>query len=159
MALITWSNEYCVNINEIDEEHQELINLINNLEDAYKAWQIKLVDHSLFRWYFNEFTMFMNYHFQTEERIFKERNYRNLDYHENEYDILSTKLLETQKNIAKAEMFAAEEIINFITHWLNQHILSIFQMQAQTHAKIQKTPTEKSRFDVLDDFGELLTPA
>jgi hemerythrin len=57
MALITWSNEYCVNINDIDEEHQELIHLINNLEAAYKAWQTNLVDHSLFRWYFNEFTM------------------------------------------------------------------------------------------------------
>jgi len=153
MALITWSNEYCVNINDIDEEHQELITLINNLEAAYTAWQSKLVDHSLFRWYFNEFTMFMNYHFQTEERIFKERNYSNLDYHQDEYDELSAKLLETQTQLVKVEMFAAEEIINFITNWLHQHILSILQMQAQAHAKTQKA--EKSRFDILDDFDEV----
>jgi hemerythrin-like metal-binding protein len=159
MALITWSNEYCVNIDDIDEEHQELINLINNLEEAYQAWQANIVDHSLFRWYFNEFAMFMNYHFQTEERIFKERNYSHLEYHRDEYDKLSMKLLDAQKNLAKAEMFAAEEIMNFITHWLNQHILYILQMQTQVQTKAHKIQTEKSRLDVLDDFGEVLTPA
>ncbi|WP_069471933.1 hemerythrin family protein [Candidatus Marithrix sp. Canyon 246] len=99
----------------------------------------------------------MNYHFQTEERIFKERNYSNLDYHQDEYDELSAKLLETQTQLVKVEMFAAEEIINFITNWLHQHILSILQMQAQDHAKTQKV--EKSRFDILDDFGDVLIPA
>jgi hemerythrin-like metal-binding protein len=99
----------------------------------------------------------MNYHFQTEDRIFKECNYSNLDYHQDEYDQLSAKLLETQAQLVKVEMFAAEEIINFITNWLHQHILSILQMQAQVHAKTQKA--EKSRFDILDDFGEVLIPA
>lgn len=95
----------------------------------------------------------MNYHFQTEERLFKEHNYSNIDYHQDEYDKLEVKLLETQTQLVKAEMFAAEEIINFITHWLQQHILSILQMQTQAHAKTQKV--EKSRFDILDDFDEV----
>lgn len=37
MALITWNDNFSVNIAEIDKQHQKLITIINELDEAIKA--------------------------------------------------------------------------------------------------------------------------
>jgi hemerythrin len=36
MDLINWSNDYSVNIKDIDDQHVKLVNLINDLHSAMK---------------------------------------------------------------------------------------------------------------------------
>lgn len=74
MALIVWNKDLSVNVAEIDEQHHNLVDLINDLYEAMKKDQstkildniiISLIDYSVV-------------HFNTEESILKKFNYPDL---------------------------------------------------------------------------------
>lgn len=37
MALFVWSDKYSVNINEIDNQHKKLVDILSSLHDSMKA--------------------------------------------------------------------------------------------------------------------------
>ena len=65
MALIEWKDEFCVGIPDVDHEHQEIINLINNLHDAMSVENatISVMD------FLGEIYSNFSAHFALEEKI------------------------------------------------------------------------------------------
>ncbi len=65
MAAFVWSDQYRVDIREIDEQHQRLFQLASGLNDAMGSGKGKEV---LFR-VFNELIAYTRTHFATEDRL------------------------------------------------------------------------------------------
>ena len=66
MALIQWSSSLSVKVKQIDDEHQKLIKLINDLNDAMRVGKGKEALGKII----NELVNYAAVHFNTEERYF-----------------------------------------------------------------------------------------
>lgn len=120
MPLIEWSNKYSIGIDSIDEQHKELIALINKLNIAMAHGEAASVVASIFEGLAN----YTKVHFAYEEALFKKHGYPQSTEH----------LKEHQQLIKRVEQFKFEfeqdlsgavslELIQFMTHWLLDHIL------------------------------------
>jgi len=65
MALISWNDNLSVHVGEIDRQHQQLIKMINDLDDAMKQGKGKEVLGKIVKG-LSDYTA---YHFSTEERF------------------------------------------------------------------------------------------
>ena len=65
MPIISWCDEYSVNVGEIDSQHKEMITLVNNLHAAVEARANKDDLKELLV----ELVEFTRKHFSTEEQL------------------------------------------------------------------------------------------
>ncbi|MCK5522946.1 MAG: hemerythrin family protein [Thiomargarita sp.] len=123
MAFITWSNEYSVNIKEIDRQHQFLINIINKMHELVMTDAGDAANRSDIRRVFAKLADYTDYHFRTEEELFKTHNYPGFKIHKQQHNELVLQILELQRRFLKNEVSITQEIFNFLKKWLLNHIL------------------------------------
>lgn len=119
MSLIEWDKKYSVGINSIDEQHQQLIDLINRLNVAMAQGEPASVIADIL----NGLTQYTKIHFAYEEKLFDMHGYPESDSHSAEH----------QKMIDRVDQFHFEfeqdpsgaislELMQFLTNWLTGHI-------------------------------------
>lgn len=84
MPIVTWCDEYNVNVEEIDTQHRKLLELVNDLHSSVEA----CVDKNDLKNLLIELLEFTKVHFSTEERFMKEYDYPELAEHHKEHRIL-----------------------------------------------------------------------
>jgi len=118
MDLITWEETMSVNVQEIDKQHQGLINLINDLNKAMRERKTKevldeiissLIDYTLT-------------HFLTEEKYFEKFEYLSASAHKKEHNDFVNRVSEFKKNFDEGKMMLSIEIMDFLKDWLTNHI-------------------------------------
>lgn len=121
MAFIIWSDEYSVNINELNEQHKQLINIINRVYEASQSGAEK----SVIRRIFVELAEYAAYHFKAEEKLLKGYGYPNFEQHRRQHEQLVVILLELQLRFRKGTMTLSEDMLNFLKNdWLLKHIVA-----------------------------------
>jgi hemerythrin len=125
MPIVYWSNEYSIGNEEIDHQHEHIINLVNALEIADTsgdgAATADLVLTHLLR--------YMAKHFAEEEQLMKDVGYPGLEEHQRQHGACSCKLAQFVSQVASGEMNAAE-CVPFIRQWLHTHMLESDQRYA-----------------------------
>jgi hemerythrin len=118
-ALFKWTDEYSVGIEEIDNQHKTLFDLINRLyfaalnrEDATETVEIldTLLDYT-------------RTHFALEEKLLESAGYADLAEHAQEHRRFIEKLNSVVQKFMIEEKTVTFELINFLKHWLKEHIL------------------------------------
>ncbi len=120
MNFIKWSEQYSVNIKKIDEQHQNLIKLINKMHEIIIAGGEKNEIEELFE----ELFEYTNYHFNTEEQLLKNYHYPDWKAHQKEHDILIIQLLQLKVRLIKGNQTIPLETFAFLNNWLINHILN-----------------------------------
>ena len=77
MGLIKWNSFYSVHIDELDEQHKELIHLINEMYDAMKNGKGTDALGSIL----SELVEYTKYHFDAEEKLFLQYGYPEREAH------------------------------------------------------------------------------
>ncbi|MDR0454266.1 MAG: bacteriohemerythrin [Deferribacteraceae bacterium] len=81
MPLITWNDTLSVKITKFDEEHKELVKMINNLHDTVTYAQgFEVVSRTL-----KELVNYTQTHFKHEEEFLQKCNYSELEAHKEEH--------------------------------------------------------------------------
>jgi len=116
--LIVWSEEYEIGHDLIDQQHQTLVNMINELnrivagqgsrEDTEKILS-KLIDYTVF-------------HFSGEEEIFKNSAYPCTAAHIEKHEDLVQKITEFWEEFRNNRADVSDELLEFLTDWLTNHI-------------------------------------
>ncbi len=119
--MITWKNEYSVKVNEIDEQHKKLIDMINHLETAMRAGKGKDALESIF----NGLVDYTKSHFATEERLMTTHQYPDKTAHLAEHLALTHKALDLQRKLRQREIGLAIPTADFLSNWLTGHILGM----------------------------------
>ncbi len=119
MTLIPWDESYNLGIREIDEQHQSLVALINQLHDAMLAQKTRTVLGEIIQ----EMAKYTEFHFGTEERYFDEYGYPEALAHKREHDEFIQKVAEFSKNQELGKIMLSMDIINFLQDWLIDHII------------------------------------
>jgi hemerythrin len=119
MALFTWSNEYSVNIKEIDEQHKVLIDLINELHDKMKVGKAKEVLGDILE----KLIDYTVYHFNHEEKLFTSNGYPDSSIHKTVHIGLVQQVKDIKKNFEGGNVVLSMDVMNFLKGWLGNHIL------------------------------------
>jgi len=118
MAFLNWSDEYSVNIKEIDRQHMQLLELINNLHSGMKEGKGKAILGSVL----DELVKYTEYHFDFEEKLFTKHGYPEAASHKNLHVDLVKKVIQYKTDFDSGKTVLTMEILNFLKEWLLKHI-------------------------------------
>ena len=117
--LMPWGAKLKIGIDQIDEQHKELVKMVNELHRAMKmkmgareAGQIltRLADYTV-------------YHFKNEEDLFEKHKYADREAHKAYHDKLVAQVLEFKKEFDGGRAALSMDLMQFLTDWLRNHIL------------------------------------
>lgn len=118
MALINWQPDFSVNVAEIDEQHQLLVNMINDLYDAMRARKEKEVLGKLL----SRLSVYAAMHFAKEEHYFDLFDYPEAEAHKNEHFEIEQKIMQLESDFNNGAENISMEIMKFLSNWLIGHI-------------------------------------
>ena len=121
MALIEWQENYSVGIQEFDEQHKSLIDIINTLHDSQKQnreWQtLAVILRSLMAYAAN--------HFAVEEKLMVQYGYPDFDRHRLAHNEFVRTITNFQEDFQEARAVLPDELMHFLSEWLVGHILVV----------------------------------
>ncbi|MDC0335683.1 bacteriohemerythrin [Pseudodesulfovibrio sp.] len=119
MPLIEWSNALSVGFDEIDKDHEKLVGIINNFNEAIEQKKDKddLEEH------LDDLIEYTSWHFRHEERLMQGVAYPKMEQHQQIHRELATKAVEIQKQFGDGDDSVLDVLIPFLKDWLTNHIL------------------------------------
>jgi|WetSurMetagenome_2_1015567.scaffolds.fasta_scaffold1002654_1 hemerythrin len=121
MALIQWDSTFSVNVAEIDKQHQKLVALINNLNEAMKQGKGKDILAKIIE----ELTDYTRNHFTFEEGYFDKFRYPAAASHKLEHGNFVKKISEFKNGFDNGKLALTIEVMGFLRDWLKNHIQGI----------------------------------
>lgn len=118
LALINWSNDLSVQVGPVDNQHKELIRLINDLNDAMLKGKSKEVTSKILDGLAN----YTVEHFGFEERNFAKFHYAGAAAHKSEHDAFVRKVTEFKTSYDAGKVCLSLDIMQFLKSWLIHHI-------------------------------------
>ncbi len=116
MAYITWSDSFNTTIEEIDNQHRQLVDYINKLDDARQSGDRKTISQVI-----DGLTDYTISHFAFEECLMQDAQYAFVKPHQSIHEAFIKRVNSFKDRFAKGEDIA-EEFQNLLKVWLIQHI-------------------------------------
>lgn len=119
MSLIEWKNSFSVGVPTIDDQHRNLVKMINNLYDEfYKGITDEFIEGLI-----KELEKYTVYHFSYEEKFMMLYNYIGFKEHKSEHDQFIEKIQEYKNTVSKNNKTAVIDFATFLKNWLLKHIM------------------------------------
>ncbi len=118
MPLIRWQASFNIDIKELDQQHQLLVKLLNELYDAMSAGKEKEELGTLL----SRISAFAAMHFAKEEHYFDTFGYPHSDKHKQEHIGFERKLSDFEDDFKAGRANLSKEILAFLFNWLVAHI-------------------------------------
>ncbi|MES9900187.1 MAG: bacteriohemerythrin [Sedimenticola sp.] len=119
MKKIFWEDEFSVGVEELDRQHQKIIEVINSLIDKPRILlRFKNVSSALM-----ELTNYVSEHFLLEERLLQENGYPDLLDHSKKHTAYSKQIGHLCKKSLDGKSEVPHELLGFLTDWWINHIL------------------------------------
>jgi len=121
MQHIKWEDRFSVGIREFDLHHRTMVDMVNDVininagsddPNALPAVVNNLVQYTLF-------------HFTAEEALLVEFKFPELEAHKAEHQELMDQVQLYHDRIKTGESLDASELLEFLSHWLLDHILGM----------------------------------
>lgn len=119
MSLFLWKKSYETGIAEVDDQHRQLVGIINKLSDAMMEQKGYMTVPRILE----ELADYVQLHFTTEEWIMGNSGYPALEEHKKEHLKLTDSLLQFRKEFSQDHKVKPSEVLNFLCVWLKEHIL------------------------------------
>lgn len=118
-VLIEWTEEFSVENEIIDNQHKQLIDMINELYEAFTKSQAKEIVLEIL----TKMAKYTIFHFQTESKLFKKFNYSDSETHNLEHQKFVEQVLEFKKRYKKGDDLLSYDLMSFLQEWLANHIV------------------------------------
>ncbi|MFH1853584.1 MAG: bacteriohemerythrin [Candidatus Neomarinimicrobiota bacterium] len=119
--IISWDDEWNINVAEIDADHKKLVSMIQHLFGALITNQGAEHIQNIFF----ELIDYTRYHFNREEEIYNKHGFPELEEHKIQHRQLIQQVLDVSKKIIAEGKTAdlSDELFEFLKSWLVNHIL------------------------------------
>lgn len=118
MALIIWNEQLSVNVKEMNQHHEKLVNLINDLHDAMRVGKSKEILSDILA----KLLDYTRFHFTAEEDFMQKYGYPGLDQQKAQHQHFIKKIQDFQSDLNEGKLMLSMEIMNFLKDWLVKHI-------------------------------------
>ena len=119
MSVFLWHKSFEIGIEQFDEDHKHLVDLLNKTFENFTAG----ANHEFLEPVLDELVDYATYHFAAEERWMKEHGFTGLQKHREEHEKFRLRIVEIQKEYHSREVNLTREVLNFLNNWLFDHIL------------------------------------
>lgn len=119
MELIKWSSLYSVSNTLIDDQHKQLVALINKAFVAITKRNDKEVISAII----DEIADYTVYHFNTEEELIGKFGYPTLENHQIEHKKFVEQVLKFKEDIKLEKLQLKFDVFSFLKDWLMNHIV------------------------------------
>jgi hemerythrin-like metal-binding protein len=131
MPKVEWSNELSVNISKFDNEHKELIKLINKLDEAMSHGQGQKIIAGVL----SELANYTITHFKNEEVIMEKHNYPGYTEHKSYHTEFVNKVKDVQSQYNSGAMSLSISVRNFLISWVKNHIMQADKAYSEYYQK------------------------
>ncbi len=115
---VAWKDEYSVGIEAIDDDHKQLLTLINNLQTAV----FYPTGEAFERQALKELVDYTKYHFKREEELMQKHGYPDFETHKKQHDEMIAKVGRFMDEYEEDRESTTEGLTQFLKTWLIQHI-------------------------------------
>jgi len=119
MTLMEWNDSFSVNIDEIDNQHKQLINFINQVYKGMMMDEGKEAIGSALE----SLVGYTKTHFGYEERMFNQYKYPDTKSHMQKHKKLVSQVMEFYENFQSGDAVVDNELLAFLKDWLVTHIM------------------------------------
>jgi hemerythrin len=123
MAFFDWTSKFETGISEIDFQHRNLVNMVNNLADASKDSEGAARD-MIVRITLEQLIDYTVYHFTAEEALMQQASYEHIAEHKKAHEALKKAAVEINGRLEKGED-VLPQLMDFLKAWLEKHILGM----------------------------------
>lgn len=117
-SLVTWSASYSTGIPEIDQQHQELVGLLNELHESIVARRGSMACRAVV----NRLVAYTQNHFLVEEDMMRRLGYPRLDVHKANHESLLKHVVGLLAKLDAGNTAISFELLHFLKLWLTKHI-------------------------------------
>jgi hemerythrin len=115
---MAWSPALSVKIQQFDDQHIKLVNMVNELHDAMKEGKGSEVLGRIL----NGLISYTSSHFTDEEQLMALHAYHETAAHKVEHEKLVRQVLELQSNFMAGKAILTLDVMMFLKEWLMKHI-------------------------------------
>ena len=119
MPVLVWSDDFSVNVAEIDAQHKKLCDYVNKLHAGVAA----RVDRADLRQLLIDLVDYTRLHFATEERLMDEHGMQPATRHRKEHEMLLRLLEDTVKSISEGNHPTFYSEYDVSNDWFLAHIM------------------------------------
>ncbi|WP_434996553.1 GGDEF domain-containing protein [Vibrio scophthalmi] len=144
MNSFQWDICYETGIDEVDEQHQFLVEIINRYGELVAENTIAMQD---IRSILFELSRYAEFHFREEEALMRNQGIysQHLEKHIKVHRAFMTEIIGMQAFVSEQNKQAAVLLLNFLIHWLAYHILGIDKNMSRQLEKIDRgVPARKA---------------
>ena len=116
---LQWRPDLSVGIDFIDTDHEKLVELLIELSGLLRPGETQAAALEKL----DEIIDFTRQHFHLEERLMAESDYEQFDQHKQTHEILLREIVNRRQRLAAGENDARHDIMEFLEHWLVDHIV------------------------------------
>jgi hemerythrin len=127
MPIVEWDESMSIGLYLIDEQHRELVVLINNIGDAIERNASQAEISRFIRRFYN----YTITHFQTEESLMDHATYPEYFTQVKEHLDCSMKAIEFHRRFVHDHDFDLKEFLDYIVSWFVKHTTGIDQTLAK----------------------------
>ncbi len=117
MSLLRWKDEYLTQVEEIDDQHRRLFDLVNGIYDMMRLGrgQESIVEA------LTELFEFTRFHFGTEEKFMADSSYQGTVPHAEEHGRLLDQIRDLRCEVRDSRIVMSMNEIYFLKDWLLVH--------------------------------------
>jgi hemerythrin len=131
MTFVTWDEKYSVHVKEMDEQHQRLFAILDQLHNAMLNGKGNAAMAEVL-------TSLQDYtvqHFAKEEQYMAKFGYPGLAEQKTQHALFIKKIAEYQKGLADKKLGLSLDVMNFLKDWLVKHIQVVDAKYSDTFHK------------------------
>jgi hemerythrin-like metal-binding protein len=115
--LLDWTDKFLFGIEDVDEQHKQLIELVNSMFASFKMDKTKKEIKENIK----SFVDFASYHFGNEEQYFEQFNYSESKSHIKEHNEFLKQIKSFQIDYNTNKVKFLDDIMSYIKVWLYRH--------------------------------------
>jgi hemerythrin len=119
--LVTWSATYSVGIKLIDDQHKELLNLVNDMYNHVNN-DDEEAERAYFKGVIKQVVDYVKIHFATEEKIMKGTNFKGYASHKLVHDSFILSVIDIINQFEEGKRVPLISFTHFIKDWILTHI-------------------------------------
>lgn len=116
--LFAWSDSFSVGIQEVDEQHKELVGLLNSLHVAIKEQHAAETTRQIL----DDLADYTRTHFAVEESLMRVSGYPAFAAHKQNHEDLIGQMVALQEKLDSGQAKITFELLHFLKAWLTAHI-------------------------------------
>ena len=114
-----WTEVYSVNVAALDQQHQQLFEIVHELEQALRAGEGNGCVHAVLAKLIN----YAGSHFAAEELLMEEHDFPGLSSHRAQHESFRQKIEEFIENDGASKSGVPVSLLLFLQMWLKDHLL------------------------------------